>query len=203
MTRSRLRTVDTVTNCVCILPGFVRKNMFSTLKKFFFYLTVEEKLKTKNSAVEDQCPIWTEVQTKRRIYQSPSDTNVSEIKSDYVNKIVLCIDGDRSWTRDGMSGLKQFTLNHENNFTSVQLLGKTTLLLIRVHVCRQCSKTQWKIEEKSLDCFKSDRHFRNVYTRSLPIRSRYEKEGSNNKGVFLELVIYTKKFVLNGHMKEA
>lgn len=200
----------------------------SDIKKLnFCSLSLEEKLEIKNNARPVPNLNFSQVQKKckgkgeftrrfnRKVFERTPWICGCEESNSLFCFVCLLFGGDDSWTRDGVSDLKHLILKinkhenskkHKNNFISFQLLGKTNISAslstayaenIRKH--NESVEKNRQILSKVIDILKFCGNC------NLPLRGHNEKEGSSNKGVFLELVDYTRKIdaAFNSHMEEA
>ena len=122
----------------------------------------------------------------------------------------LLFGDDDSWTRDSVSDLKHLnkhenSIKHKNNFISFQLLAKTSISasLSTVYAENVRRHNEW-VEKNRQILWRVIEVLKLCGNCNLPIHGHNKKEDSNKKGVFLELVNYTRKIVasFNSYIKE-
>lgn len=129
--------------------------------------------------------------------------------------ICLLFGGEENWTKIGVRDLKHLTEKckkhenspkHKNNLVSFQLLGKTNIAssLSRAYA-EQIINHNETVKKNRLVLSKIIDILKLCGTCNLPLRGHNEKIDSTNRGVFLEVVDYSRKIdsILDNHLSDA
>jgi hypothetical protein len=201
----------------------------SDLKKLnFTVLSIETKIELKNSGrpVPDLNLVQEQKQYKNKgaftrrfdksVYKKTPWICGCEETNAFFCFVCLLFGGDDKWTEEGVCDLKHLVTKsnshegskkHKDNFMSFQLLGRTNIAtcLSTVDAEEQEIKKHNEKVTKNRDILAKLIDILRLCSKcNLSLRGHNEKEDSKNRGVFLEIVNYTRKFdaAFNSHMQE-
>jgi hypothetical protein len=201
----------------------------SDLKKLNFgVLTLDSKIALKNNGrplphlniVQEQKQYKNKAAFTRRfnksVYKKTPWICGCEETNAFFCFVCLLFGGDDKWSKEGMNNLKQLvpqikkhegSKKHKHNFVSFQLLGKTIVSTCLNTVCGEAEEIRKHNEKVTKNRYllgKIIDILRLCGKCNLSLRGHNEKEDSKNRGVFLEIAKYTRKFDLafDSHMQE-